>query len=358
MSAEQAGERTEKPTHKRIKEARDKGQVARSRDLSAAVSLAAATLGLAWLGTEMMVAITGRLAVGLSTLAEHAHETVDPSGIAGMLWSDAGLLLRISGPPALIAGLLSVGASFAQVGWAFSPKALEINWGRVSPASGFARLSPKQAFPELVKALIGIAAVGSVIYFVASGLYVQAPGLLNMTPLESAGVAWDRLWTLVWRTSLVLVALAALDYGVQYWRWYSQLKMSRQEVRDESRMNDGRPEVKARIRRIQRDMARNRMLKAVEEATVVVVNPTHYAVALEYRRGEMAAPRVVAKGVDHMAARIREIARKHDVPIVENIALARALHKNADVGDTIPADLFGAVAEILAYLVRLKRLML
>jgi flagellar biosynthetic protein FlhB len=356
--ASQGGERTEKPTGKRIRDAREKGQVARSRDLSASVSLAAATLGLAWLGTAMVTLIARRLTMGLSTLSDRAHEVIEPVGIAGLLWSDAGLLLRISGPIALIAAVLSVAASFAQVGWAFAPKALEFNWGRMSPANGFTRLNPSHALPELGKALVGIAVVGAVIYLTAHAFYGQAPGLLNMSAAESAGVAWDQIWKLLWRTSLVLVVLAAADYGIQYWRWYTQLKMTRQEVRDETRMNEGRPEVKACIRRIQRDMARSRMLKAVETATVVVTNPTHYAVALEYRRGEMTAPRVVAKGADHMAARIREIARKHDVPIVENVTLARALHKNAEVGDTIPADLFGAVAEVLAYLVRLKRLML
>lgn len=356
--AEQAGERTEKPTYKRIKDAREKGQVARSRELSSAVSLAAVTLGLAWLGASMIATVAARMAIGLDTLAEHAHQTIEPSGVAGLLWSDAGLLVRVAGPPALIAGLLSIGASFAQVGWAFAPKAVELNWNRLSPSNGFAKLNPKRAMPELAKSIIGIIAVAAVGYFVAHAFYQQAPGLLNMTPIESARFAWDRLWTLLWRTSLVLIALAAADYGLQYWQWYSQLKMSRQEVRDESRMNDGRPEVKARIRRIQRDMARSRMLKAVETATVVVTNPTHYAVALEYRRGEMSAPVVVAKGQDHMAARIKDIAKRHDVPVIENVSLARALYKHADVGETIPADLFGAVAEVLAYLVRLKRLML
>ena len=166
-----------------------------------------------------------------------------------------------------------------------------------------------------------------------------------------------RLWTLLWRSSLALVALAppttACSTG------------GGTPVEDDpaggpgrAKSNDGSPEIKARVRRIQRDMARHRMLNAVETATVVVTNPTHFAVALEYRRGEMAAPRVVAKGQDHMAARIREIAREHGVPIVENVTLARALYKDADVGDSIPADLFGAVAEVLAYLVRLKQLML
>jgi flagellar biosynthetic protein FlhB len=154
------------------------------------------------------------------------------------------------------------------------------------------------------------------------------------------------------------MALGAADYAVQRWRWFMNLKMTRKEVRDDAKGNEGNPEIKARVRRIQRDMARNRMLKSVETATVVITNPTHFAVALEYRRGEMAAPVVVAKGQDHLAARIRTIARERGVPIVENVTLARALYKTADVGQTIPADLFGAVAEILAYLVRLKQLML
>lgn len=358
MAEDQVGERTEKPTPKRVKDAREKGQVARSRDLSGAISLAAAVLGLAWLGLEMMSTIASRVSLGLSSLADHAHQPIVPGTVETLLWADAGLLVKIVGPPALIAGLLSAGTSFAQIGWAFSPKALELSWERLSPAQGFARLKPMRALPELFKALFGMAIVGAIAWMLVSEFYVQAPTLMGMTAIESAGVAWDRLWTLLWRVSLALVALAAADYGIQYWQWYSGLKMTRQQVIDESKMNDGRPEVKARVRRIQRDIARNRMLKAVETATVVVTNPTHYAVALEYRRGEMAAPLVVAKGADHMAARIREIARRHDVPIVENVTLARALHKHAEVGDTIPADLFGAVAEVLAYLVRMKRLLL
>lgn len=358
MAEQQAGERTEKPTAKRIKDAREKGQVARSRDLSSAVSLAAVTLGLGWLGVGMVTLIAGRIIVGLGTLADRAHQPIVAGAIEGLLWADGGLLMKIAGPPALIAGLLSVGASFAQIGWSFSPKALEVSWERLNPASGLARLKPMRAVPELLKALAGMIAVGVVGYLLIHEFYTQAPGLMGMTAAESGRVMWDRLWTLLWRCSLALVALAAADYGVQYWQWFSQLKMTRQQVTDESKMNDGRPEVKARVRRVQREMARNRMLQAVETATVVVTNPTHYAVALEYRRGEMTAPRVVAKGRDHMAARIREIARKHDVPIIENVTLARALHKHAEVGDTIPADLFSAVAEVLAYLVRMKRLML
>jgi len=176
--------------------------------------------------------------------------------------------------------------------------------------------------------------------------------------MESARAGWAQLWTLLWRASLALMALGVADYGWQRFRWFSDLKMTRQEMRDEAKQNEVSPEIKGRVRKIQRDIARNRMLKAVETATVVITNPTHFAVALEYRRGEMSAPVVVAKGQDHVAARIRTIAREHGVPIVENVTLARALYKAADLGDSIPADLFGAVAEVLAYLVRLKQLML
>lgn len=356
--ANQHGERTEKPTPKRVKDARERGQIARSRDLSAAVSLAVATLALAWFGGAMITAVAARIAAGLTSLSDWAHESVSPMHVIDQLWADAGLLARVSGPPAIVAGVASVVASVAQVGWGWSPKAIQVTWERLSPAQGLGKFKPIQAGPETLKAVFGMTVVGLVAYHVARDFYLQAPGLMGMTPIEGARVGWELLWSLLWRVGLALVVLGALDYGFQYWRWFLQLKMTRKEVQDEARQNDGRPEVKSRIRRIQREMARHRMLKAVETATVVVTNPTHFAVALEYRRGEMAAPVVVAKGQDHMAARIREIARKHEVPIVENVSLARALFKAVDIGDAIPADLFGAVAEVLAYLVRLKRLML
>ena len=156
----------------------------------------------------------------------------------------------------------------------------------------------------------------------------------------------------------LLLALGAADFLVQRWRTASGLKMSKQEVKDEARSAEGSPELKARVRQVQREMSKRRMLKAVQTATVVVTNPTHYAVALHYDRASMVAPMVVAKGMDHMAAHIKELARKHGVPTVENVPLAQALYKGTEVGETIPGPLFGAVAEVLAYLVKLKQLVL
>ena len=351
-------DRTEKPTGRKIREGRKRGQVARSRDLAGALSLAGVTLGLGWAGVTMLSTLTERLASGLSGLAEQGHLPLDSAALATGIWADAALVAQVAGPPAMVAGLVSVGVSVAQVGFELSPKALEWNWQKLSPASGFSRFAPMQAGAELLKAALGMVVVAAVCYVLIRPAFDTAPALIGMMPVEAARTGWERVWSLLWRVSLALVALAAADYGLQRYRWFTSLKMTRQEVRDEARMNEGNPELKARVRRIQRDMTRRRMLSAVKTATVVVTNPTHFAVALEYRRSEMSAPKVVAKGQDLMAARIREIARKHDVPIIENKTLARALYKHAEIGDAIPADLFGAVAEVLAYLVRLKQLVL
>jgi len=352
------GDRTEKPTAKRLKEAREKGQVARSRDLAASASLAAGTLALGWFGYRIIGGVSERLIAGLSALGDAPRGSIDVAQLVSQMWHDAGLLAAVVGPPAIIAGLVSVGASAAQVGWVYSPKAVHANWSRISPANGFSRLGFKQAGPELARAAVGLAALGTVCYLFVRAFYDQSSVMLGMTPGETARMAWDRVWSLLWRSSLALITLGAADYGVQRWRWMAGLKMTRQEVRDEAKMQDGSPEIKARVRRVQREMTRRRMLQNVKQATLIVTNPTHYAVALEYRRAEMSAPKVLAKGQDFMAERIKKIARKHDIPMVENVALARALYKTAEVGDTIPASLFGAVAEVLAYLVRLKQLVL
>jgi len=356
--ANPTGERTERPSAKRLKDARERGQVARSRDLSSSVSLAAVTLMLSWLGVRMIGLLHDRLIAGLSGFGDHARGTLDAGSLASLFWGDGVLLASIAGPPALVAGLVSVGVSVAQTGGAYSPKAIQLNWERLNPSTGLSRLLPTTAAAELLKALLGIAAVGGVSYAFIRTFLDRAPFVMSLMPAELARIGSSSVWTLLWRASLTLVVFGAADYAYQRWRWLSQLKMTRQEVRDEARSNEGNPEIKARVRRIQREMTKRRMLHAVKGATVVVTNPTHFAVALEYRRADMPAPIVVAKGQDHLAARIRAVARDHGVPIVENVTLARALYQTAEVGDAIPANLFSAVAEVLAYLVRLKQLVL
>ncbi len=358
MANQENGERTEKPSAKKLKDARERGQVARSRDLSGALSLAAAVLAMGWFGIRTITAIRDRLMHGLSALGDQPGAGIDAATVATIMWQDAGLLARIVGPPMAVAALASILASVLQVGFAYSPKAIELDWNRLNPTQGLSRLKPGPASIEVLKSVAGMLVVGAVAYYSLRSLQTEAPALVAMTPLEASSYGWSRVMTFLGQGSLALVVLAGADYGVQRFRWYSQLKMSRQDVRDEARMQEGSPELKARVRRAQRDMSRRRMLQDVKTATVVITNPTHFAVALTYHRAEMAAPRVVAKGQDLMAARIRAVARKHGVPIVENVTLARALFKTAEIGDAIPASLFGAVAEVLAYLVRLKQLVL
>lgn len=355
---QQQGDRTEKPTTKRKKDARERGQVARSRDLAGAISLVAATGAVGWLGARVVGLLGGRLGVGLNAMADQAHATLTPASIGGGLLSDMGLLAAAAGPPALVAAAASIVVSGVQTGWALSPKALHLNWSRLSPSQGFSKFKPVYASAELMKALLGLGAVTVVCYAMVRTLLVKAPGIGSLMPGDIGRYSWGLVSGLLWRAGLTLAALAAADYGYQYWRWYTQVKMTRQEVKDEFKANDGNPEIKARVRRIQREMTRRRMLHAVKSATVVVTNPTHFAVALRYRRGEMTAPMVVAKGQDLLAAQIKKLAAKHNVPVVENVALARALYRTAEVGDAIPSDLFGAVAEVLAYLVRLKQIVL
>lgn len=356
--ASPAGDRTEKPTAKRLRDARERGQVARSHDLAAAISLMGATLMLGWMGPTILQAVMARLASGLVAADEAARMTFEGPTLAREVWSAGGFLALVAGPAIGVAAALSVGGSVLQVGWSFAPKALTLNWSRLSPATGLKRFGPMRAVPELTKALLGITAL-SVLAWVSMRPFLERSAMLTaMTPLEAAGYGWQQAWSLLWRASLLLAALAAADFAWQRWRWTSDLRMTHQEVRDESRLQEGSPELKARVRRVQREMSRRRMLQAVKTATVVVTNPTHVAVALEYRRHEMAAPIVVAKGQDLLAARIRKVAAANGVPLVENVPLARALYSSVDVGDAIPAGLFGAVAEMLAYLVRLKQLIL
>jgi flagellar biosynthetic protein FlhB len=353
----QQGDRTEKPTAKRRRDARKRGQVARSRDLAGAVALVAATVALAWLGEDIIATIGSRLASGLEGVAD-ARGEFSVSSLGATLWSDLWIMAAAAGPLALVAASATTVTSLAQTGWVFSPKALELKWDRLSPAAGFAKFSPKQGGAELVKTIIGLTVVLAVCLPVIRDLYITAPAISAMSAVEAGRFGWNRLWELLWRTSVTLAVLAGADYGLQYWRWFSQVKMTRREVRDEFKANEGDPDIKARVRRVQREMTRRRMLQAVKGATVVITNPTHFAVALKYDRTEMPAPVIVAKGQDHMAARIKKVAADHGVPVVENVTLARALYRDADVGDVIPGPLFGAVAEVLAYLVRLKQLVL
>jgi flagellar biosynthetic protein FlhB len=352
------GEKTEQPTAKKLKDARERGQITRSRDLSMAAASLGATGMLVGFGPTIVSRLLNAVASGVGQLGHSPVQDLQPGDVTKLIIGGGSLLALVVGPIALVAAGSSVAAAVGQGGMNFATKALTIDWSRLSPAKGIKRLGFKQSGVETIKATVIVTVIGILAWKTGRELFADSARFPWMAPATAGQQGWAKLTRLLWQSGFVLAVVGGFDYGLQRWRLMSSLKMSKQEIKDEHRSNEGNPEIKARVRRVQRDMSRRRMLQATRKATVVITNPTHFAVALEYSREKSAAPIVVAKGQDLVAAKIREIAREHSVPIIENPPLARALFKGAEIGDTIPADLFGAVAEVLAYLVRIKQLML
>jgi flagellar biosynthetic protein FlhB len=356
--ADEQGEKTEQPTAKKLRDAREKGQVARSRDLGVAVSSLALTLALGSFGPSIAGGMADRMAMGIRRIGDRPLETISPGELTQAFVGDGLLMVRLVGPLIGIAALIGVLGMIGQTGFMFTTEPLKLDWNRLSPSAGLSRLKPAQGGIEFLKAVLAVSALTTITWRVIDAQLQDGGMVARMAPSDAAKYGWESMRRLLWQGALAMLILGVADFLVQRWRTTTQLKMTKQEVRDEARSQEGSPEIKARVRQIAREMTKRRMLKAVESATVIVTNPTHYAVALQYQRATMPAPVVVAKGVDHLAARIKKIAREHGVPTVENVALAQALYKTADVGETIPGPLFGAVAEVLAYLVKLKQLVL
>ena len=351
-------ERTEKPTPKKLLDARKQGQIARSRDLALAAASVAATMALASMGGRLISGLIEYLRINLARFGDRPLHVITAGEINDLIATAALQVAILVGPLALATTIAAVGMHGFQGGWSFAPGALKLHWSRLSPAAGASRFKFSQSGVETLKVMVTATAITYFAWSAVNALLVEAPQLAWLPPVEAGRTTWKHAEALLWRVAWTLGALALADYGVQRWRLMANLKMSRQEVRDEARQNEGSSEVKGRMRRLQREVSRRRMLSDVAKATVVITNPTHYAIALEYKRESMAAPRVLAKGKDHLALRIKERALAHGVPLVENKPLAQSLFATAEVGEVIPAPLFSAVAEVLAYLIRIKRLML
>ncbi len=352
-----SSDRTEKPTSKRLDDARRRGQVARSRDLNDAFNLGAALMVLAYWGPTMTTGLGTMLHLGIGRLGEARHQPVTSGEVVALAIQGIGQIAWLVAPLALGAIAATAASTQAQGGFIVATEALRVDLNRLNPSNGLKRLVPTQAGLNLVKTLIAATVVGAVAWITVRGVIDEAPRFALLTPVASSLSAWEHTVLFLKRAAITLIALAAGDFALQKWRTGQSLKMTKQEVKDDLKMTEGNPEIKARVRRVQREMIRKRMLAAVPKATVVVTNPTHFAVALRYQRGQ-AAPELVAKGADALALKIRTIAREHGVPIIENPPLARAVYKQVEVGESIPGDLFEAVAEVLAYLIRLKQLVI
>jgi flagellar biosynthesis protein FlhB len=353
-----ASDRTEQPTARRLRDARKKGQIARSRDLVHAGTLAAVMLALAWSGGYMMRGMGQAMGSALSQLHRFPARDLVADELALLVINGLGALLLLVAPVAVTALVITFALFYAQGGWVVATEALQLNFAKLNPASGIKRLGFSTGGIDTIKMLVLVATLSYLSYQVVRANLLDAARFARMSPYESGLAGWSHVEQLLRQSALAMVVVACADYALQRWRLMKSLKMTKQEVKDDFKLSEGNPEIKARIRRIQLTMARKRMLAAVPKATVVITNPTHYAVALEYRRSQMSAPRVLAKGRGLLAQKIKAIAREHGVPTVENVPLAQSLYKTVDVGEFIPAALFEAVAEVLAYLIRLKQLAL
>ncbi len=344
-------QRTEQPTPRRIQKARREGRFPVSREFVSAVQFLAFVLALGIFGRQWMATFRQTMR---RLLAEAFRADLSPSRLAALLHAAAARDLA----PALMLGVLlagvTLGAQLATTHFGVSFKRLQPDFKRLNPLARLRDL-PKQNLPLLFQAILLLPLFGAALYLVVRG---NLEDLLRM-PLESPAQAGQRLaealLDLFRRAALVLLALGVWDLWRQRRRYTAELRMTKQEVRDEAKEVEGNPQVRARIRRLQRDLLRRRMMAQVPRATAVIVNPTHYAVALRYRMEEMTAPVVVAKGKNYLALRIRQKAIEHQVPVVENPPLAQALYQSCEVGRPIPVHLYRAVAEILAYIYRLMR---
>ena len=351
MAEETSQERTEQPTPKRREDARKKGQVPRSRDFNTTVSLLAGGLGCLLLGPAMLSEIIGLLGSGLALERDLAFDAEAPQRLFYGALVDAGFALA----PllALLFGCSLLGP-LALGGFSISAQALQPKLERISPIKGLGRIFSANGLVELVKAILKFLLVTAV---AAVCLWQLADWLIALglgpVALSIAEIGPRFVWCfLVISSAMLLVSL--IDVPFQLWDHTRKLRMTRQEIKDELKESEGRPEVKGHVRRLQQQAAQQRMMQDVPTADVVITNPTHFAVALRYVDGEMNAPIVVAKGRDLVAARIREIAAAHKITVFSAPPLARALYAGADVGDEIPAELFVAVARVLAYVYQLR----
>ena len=345
-------EKTEEPTSKKRNEARQKGQVALSREVPSVMVLIGAltvfTLAGSWIFSKL-----SNLVVNL--LKNIAAFTLNIENITDLGWQIFGQIIQLLSPIFLVIMVVGVSSNVGQIGFLFTFEPLTPKLSKFNPISGMKRLFSLRSIVELIKSVLKIIIVGGAGYLTIKHEMDVIPSLLQADVPAILSFIADISFRILLVACIVLAFLAAIDFTYQRWQHGKELRMTKQEVKDERKQAEGDPAVKARIRSAQRDMARRRMMEAVPQATVVITNPTHLAVALKFE-SDYDAPVVVAKGAGFIAEKIRSVAGMHSVPIVEQKPLAQALYKNVEIGHYIPAELYRAVAEVLAYVYRLKGL--
>jgi flagellar biosynthetic protein FlhB len=350
MADEDSSDKTQDPTQKRLDEAHDRGDVAKSQEVNTWFMIAGATLVLSSFSGSI-----GSIQMPLRNLIANSWMVrVDGPGLLMLGQRLEYMLLAALGVPFLMLVIAALAGNMLQHRLVWSGESLKPSFDKISPASGAKRIFGKQAAANFGKGLFKLVALGAVMATILWPERFRLESMLQFDPAMMLGVILSLTMRLLGSAVAMLAVVAIADYFFQYRQWYERQKMSLQEMKEEFKQSEGDPHIKGRIRQLRHARMKKRMMTAVPKASVIITNPTHYAVALSYERG-MAAPICVAKGVDLIALKIREIAKAHDIPIVENVPLARALHASVEIDDEIPVEHYHAVAEIIGYVMGLKR---
>ena len=345
-------DKTEAPSHRRLEDAREEGQVARSLELNTAVIILAGAFLLRSQGGQLVAVLKEMMVLCIQKVAD-----AEMTGIWLRSFVFSEVMLIAPKVLIILAGLLVCGVvvTLAQTNFLWASKKIGFDFKRLNPLDGIKKIFSSQGLIELGRSLLKLVLIGYVVYIYLRDNYLE----IIETGQISLGAAVERWGTLsidlVIRVGSAYVVLAVADYAFQRWRFMRQLRMTKEEVKEEFKRSEGDPFLRGRIRAQQRKMARSRMMSNVHKARVVITNPTHFAVALDYQADSMHAPRVLAKGAFHVAQKIVDIARENHIPVVQNVPLARALYKAVEVDQEIPPEMYVAVAEVLAYVYRLHK---
>ena len=353
MAEQEGQEKTEVPTEKKRRESREEGQVAFSKELSSAALLAGIVLTLVATSPIILDAMRQLMSQIFRDLAQRKELSIDIIfTLSGEILS---IILPAFAPFAAVIIFVGIFASVVQVGVLITFKAIAPKFNKISPLTGLKRLFSSQSLADFLKSMAKLIIVGFVGYLTYIDKITELNGLSVSTPESILIYNFTVVAEVAGKIVLALVAIAIFDYFYQRWHHEQQLMMTKQEVKDETKQTEGDPQLKARIRQIQREMSNARMMQEVPKADAVIVNPTHFSVAILYDRDVMSAPEVIAKGADHLALRMRTVARENNVPILERPELARDLYANVEIGDDIPERFYKAIAEILAFVYRLRK---
>jgi flagellar biosynthesis protein FlhB len=351
MAESDSSDKTEDPTQKRLDDAHEKGDVAKSQEVNTWFVLAGATLVL----SSFSGSIGGGILMPLRNLVANSWMIhADGAGLMALSQSLGYALMAALGVPFLMLALAAIAGNVIQHRLVWSADGLKPKFSKVSPGAGFKRIFGKQAGANFLKGLFKVLALGAVMTAVLWPERYRLEAMVRFDPAAIMGVTIGLTLKLMGAVVAMLAAVAIFDFFFQYRTWFERQKMSLQEMKEEYKQSEGDPHIKGKIRQLRQQRMKKRMMAAVPKASVIITNPTHYAVALSYERG-MPAPICVAKGIDAIALKIREVAAKHDIPIVENVALARALHATVEIDQEIPVEHYHAVAEIIGYVMGLKR---